>query len=282
IGFYKKCFLWGVVLPLRLAMGFATGSTFQALEVVFLLTIVYWTTTRRFPLEVLIISLCLLVMLIPIRGEFRAITWYGEGADLSTYDKFVLYVQTVAKMVRGQGMTWDEAVSNTAWRISHILTFGDVINLTPDFIPYMYGETYYPILTKPIPRILYPDKPIEDMGQLFGHRYRFLDANDFHTSFNLPQLVELYINFGPWGVAFGMFLIGLLFRCIQQLVGCSRNIGNIVLGSYTFMHLSFMENSFSMTLGVVFWFGVFFVALHCFIKTTESMGGAKSIPSKLA
>jgi hypothetical protein len=37
---------------------------------------------------------------------------------------------------------------------------------------------------------------------------------DRQTSFNFPQLVEFYANFGVWGVALGMLFLG----CVQRLL----------------------------------------------------------------
>jgi len=111
------------------------------------------------------------------------------------------------------------------------MTFAEIIERTPAQIPFWGGGTLYPLLFKPIPRLLYPDKPRESSGQTFGHLYGFLSPDDETTSYNLPQLVEFYGNFGILGVLAGMFFLGVLYRVIQYIfVHPSMGLGAIVGG----------------------------------------------------
>ena len=84
-------------------------------------------------------------------------------------------------------------------RMADIDTFAAVILATPEQIPYWRGETLYPLLFKPIPRFLYPEKPEDISGGTFPHRYGFLSQANRETSFNLSPMVELYCNFGIAG-----------------------------------------------------------------------------------
>ena len=80
---------------------------------------------------------------------------------------------------------------------------------------YLYGETYYPILFKCVPHLIWPDKP-DDVRDL-GHRYGFLPEGNEVNAVNVHHVGEMYINFGAWGVVLGMFVLGVLYRIIYEL-----------------------------------------------------------------
>jgi hypothetical protein len=83
------------------------------------------------------------------------------------------------------------------WRITYPLSaFSLVYEKTPKQIPFWEGESYTNIFYKFIPRIIWPDKPKEDMGQRFGHRYSILADDNLTTSMNTPILAEAYMNYG--------------------------------------------------------------------------------------
>lgn len=55
------------------------------------------------------------------------------------------------------------------------------------------GKTIYlPLLTKMIPRSLWPNKPDERFGNDWARRYGYL-RDDYSTSYNLPWLPEQYM-----------------------------------------------------------------------------------------
>jgi hypothetical protein len=150
------------------------------------------------------------------------------------------------------------------------MTFAEVIEKTPAQIPYWGGETLYPLLFKPIPRLLYPDKPSEHSGQTFGHLYWFLDPDDETTSYNLPQLIELYGNFGIPGVLVGMFLLGILYRVIQYIfVHPGMGLGAMVGAVYIFTRLLLIESPLSLVIGGLFWGFIFLGLLHMVMKIAE-------------
>jgi hypothetical protein len=120
---------------------------------------------------------------------------------------------------------------------------------------------------------LYPDKPHEISGQAFGHRYSFLDEQDTQTSYNLPQLIEFYANFGPLGVLVGMLLIGLIYRTIDHLYfHANAGLGAVVGGIYIVVKLLAIETALSIVLGSVFWCIAFLAVMNVMTKVAESIG----------
>lgn len=263
--------LWGVVIPVRLFLAASTGATFQILEVVLVLALTYTAVRRRVPWILLGIGLASLLIIRPGQIPFRALTWTGGTGDLSVsvFQRVALFKDIIKEVVIGQATTASDAVQIVTSRLSHILTFAEVIELTPDVVPFWSGETYYPLLSKWIPRAVFPDKPLEVSGQDFGHRYGFLAPDDWTTSYNLPQLVEFYANFGVPGLMVGMFLLGILYRTLQRMFEHPRmGLGSVVGGVYVLSKLLSIESALSMVLGGVFWSIVFLALLNEGVKIT--------------
>ncbi len=95
-------------------------------------------------------------------------------------------------------------------RLSQLGILAVVINKTPSEVPFRYGVTYLPLISKWIPRIVWDGKPTENQGNQFGHWYGFIGPDDFNTSVNLPWLVELFLNFGWGGLFWGMLTLGVI------------------------------------------------------------------------
>jgi hypothetical protein len=106
-----------------------------------------------------------------------------------------------------------------------------VLNKTPVKIPFWEGESYANLTYKFIPRFLWKDKPTENMGQIFGHRYEILNWDNDHTSMNTPILAEAYMNFGILFVFILFIILGLLlanFLLTQNLlINKFENVENL-------------------------------------------------------
>ena len=152
--------------------------------------------------------------------------------------------------------------------------FALTVSQTPNNIPYWGGETCYPILVAPIPRIIYPDKPQENVGNTFGHRYDILPPGNWQTSINIPQIIKLYGNFGILGVVFGSLLIGVLYRTLDQMfLHRGSPFGSVIAGIYLFTCLSDIENSGGSVFGGLFIESFVIVVFHLGIRFTEELVG---------
>ena len=141
-------------------------------------------------------------------------------------------------------------IAKTLSRVNHLGELAYVIRTTPDPVPYLHGSTYYPLLFKPIPRLFWEDKPEDNSGQIFGHRYGLLNPTDTATSANMGVVIEAWIN-GGWTVlvlssfAFGM----LIYLAWRYLLGESGEIGNIVLGTVFIVSGVTTESSMNLVAG---------------------------------
>jgi hypothetical protein len=110
------------------------------------------------------------------------------------------------------------------WRMSYpVSALSMVMDKTPTDVPFWNGESYAPLIYKWIPRFIWPDKPSEQMGQIFGHRYRILREDDLHTSMNTPIIAEAYMNFSYFGIFAVMILMGLVIGNVYFMSNLKTN-----------------------------------------------------------
>jgi hypothetical protein len=135
-----------------------------------------------------------------------------------------------------------------------------VTMLSPKTVPYWDGYTYDYLKSKIIPRIIWKNKPQDRLGNEFGHRYNILtpenkerrEKKDVSTSWNMPVLNELYVNYGNKGVFYGMLIIGLLYSFIAKIFAVSslKNIENPI-AFFVFVPIFFLESHASLVFGAV-------------------------------
>ena len=94
-------------------------------------------------------------------------------------------------------------------------------------LDYWPGETFLLWIVAPIPRTIWPDKPVVRIGGDIGTKV----FGQPEASGTPPGYVaELYINFGVWGVFIGMFLLGFILRLIYESIGKYVRVnGNLTL-----------------------------------------------------
>ncbi len=127
-----------------------------------------------------------------------------------------------------------------------------ISKFTPDEIPHLNGKSYLTLITKPIPRVIWPGKPKEEFGRYFGITYKVLNPLDTVTSWNTPVLTEFYANFGKKGIIFGMFLLGGLFAIITRKLDFRKNNILFLITLASFYPIFYMESNLSLLIGVLF------------------------------
>jgi hypothetical protein len=212
------------------------------------------------------IGVPLIVVALAVKAEFRALTWVeGRTPAMNPVQKGSMFLEIATSFV----VTADRdeiyfASQTIAQRFDLVSLLAYVIDETPSRVPYWDGESYQALLWKFIPRLLYPEKPVEEMGQTFGHRYGLLDEDDISTSVNMPQLCEMYANFGAPGVVIGMFLLGTFFRILNHSLNHDK-LGSwgMVSSATIFSGLINIESNFSLVYGGI----IYSTALLCMLGT---------------
>ena len=239
------------------------GSLAKVVFLFILIGIIYWREKQTIPWAFCIAIIFIIVALNPVKHVYRSVINNEIVENLSFADKSVLFANSIQVFFNSGGSIFSiiDSDTSTVNRLAHISTLSKVIEKTPNEIPYWMGETYIPMFTFFIPRILWADKPLEDTGQSFGHRYSFLNKTDFSTSYNMPWITELYANFGIIGISIGMFLIGFFFRLLVNYLSIDTPNGiEFVVGLSVTFELFFADSNFSLLAN-----GVFFKYILCLV-----------------
>ena len=258
-----------------------TGMLSSTIVFGLFLALVAFRYRPRLAVILAVLSLGFLIVLSPVKLEFRQLTWLGgDQSSPSTVERARLLAQLAENYYfpAQYGSPSEDHINmfgGLANRLSMINFLSRVVSMTPSSIPYWEGYTYRSLFTKFIPRFLWPDKPEELTGNQFGQRYGFLDPGDNTTSMNLPWIVELYANFGTWGILLGMGMFGLLLAFLNQLFNRPQmNPVEFVYGTSLVFVLFYQESSFALMIGSVF---LLSIALYVLLKL--AYGGVVS-PSK--
>ena len=214
-----KVFLWVFLIPVRLTLDLTGGLTFFFILDIIIFILIYMQQRQQIPWRGIVIASLITFFIFSVKTDYRSLISYESPEQYSTIPKKVLlYLELLQKRIFGTEKQIAATYERLALRTNNVVLFSRIVYLTPDYIPYWNGYTYNTLLYSIFPRLIVPGKPIKQLGQEFGHRYNLLDYFDRTTSLNLPQLIEMYINFGPLGVIVGMFLMGLLYRSIYVLL----------------------------------------------------------------
>jgi oligosaccharide repeat unit polymerase len=98
----------------------------------------------------------------------------------------------------------------------------------PGKLPFAYGQTLITWVFAPIPRTLWPQKPIVSMGSVIGQEvYGTKDSEGKGAGISPGFIAELYWNFGYVGVIAGMFIMGVclkfLYATFKPYLTSNRN-----------------------------------------------------------
>jgi len=115
---------------------------------------------------------------------------------------------------------------------------------------FLNGETYKLLMTKFIPRIVYPNKPSELWGQKYAKNFNFLPTSDTTTSINLDSISESYINFGFYGAPiYPFFLICIIYITFLIMNKLNNEFKILILTSIPVFIISSLEGNTSGWIG---------------------------------
>jgi hypothetical protein len=215
----------GVLFTAAIILG-AVGGTKQSFVVAILAVIIPRTVSRgRLPWGgVLAAVLSFLLLVIPFNLAYRAsargaVTLSTAGAVAAAPS---ILRQVVATDLRPSVL--GQSASFLAQRIRSIDSPAIIMQRTPGQIPYSSpGQLAEAPVLDVIPRIVWPGKPILAVGYQVSQEYFELPSN-LYTSSDVTPEADLYRHGGWIPVIAGMFLLGCLFRVLDDVADVSRNL----------------------------------------------------------
>ncbi len=196
------------------------------------------------------------ILFSPVKSEYRM---YQFNTN-SVFEKLdVIYNLILNSNVTNYENTLEKQTKEgPVWRLSYPLSAVSLVKQkTPSIIPFWDGESYLPIFTKFIPRFLWPDKPKENMGQEFGHRYGILAWDNLTTSMNTPIVAEAYMNFGETGFYLIFFILAIVMAKVYSKQNSTQNqdplsvdtIINTITIAIATVYFTQWESNLSMMIG---------------------------------
>lgn len=192
----------------------------------------------------------------------------APAAQESQVRKTLTYLSSLGRLV-GQPLNQlpsglYQALIISTYRVDFLVPLAYLISQTPERIPYLLGETYYPLLVKPVPRAIYPNKP-QDVPEFrrIVQRYSLLPEGNEINLFKVHQMGEMYINFGIAGVLLGMLILGALCRALYRMFFHSGATAiTMAAGAMIMTRLLLgMEDWASPVWGFILWYAVLLVLL---------------------
>ena len=247
----QRRILYTIILPGYLFSLSFSGSVGGLIAPSVFFIFIFYNVAKKIPWIFLALTFSAFLILRPAMETYRSYIWFGGSySNAGIFERAKLLGEIVGDIfLSGRNDVKDDVLELTTARTNQLSVLAAVIQQTPESVEFWKGETYLTLLSTPIPRFLWPNKPAKDLGQQFGHRYGFIGDFDITTSFNLPQIAEFYANFGLIGVFFGMYLTGRIYRYLYELFSQKNGITNLVFGAYIFSKCTNIESDFSLVFG---------------------------------
>jgi hypothetical protein len=208
---------------IALLAGISSGwlGSFVGVAVVAVAAYIY--ERRKVPLVAIMIGIPIILFLQPGKDKFRQQYWH-EGASESYVERLNFWLDT-------SWNAWGDALANadkeqarnlanqTLGRLSLLQQTANVMESTPERVPYQKGRLYSYMLVTFIPRLFWPDKPsVNDSNRWYQVAYRLTMRNDLNgVSIAVGYLTESYINFGWFGSPLVMVCLGILLGLFDRI-----------------------------------------------------------------
>lgn len=200
----------------------------------------------------------------------------APSAQESQARKTLIYLSSLGRLVDQQltqlPLDLGRGLVTSTYRLDFLVPLAYLISVTPERLPYLLGDTYYPLLVKPVPRVIYANKP-DELAEFrrIGQNYALLPAGNEINVFKVHQMGELYINFGIVGVLLGMLILGAVFRVLYRLFFHSGATAVTMAAGALIMTklLLGMEDWVSTVWGVILWYVVLLVLLWAALRLAQ-------------
>jgi hypothetical protein len=221
--------LRGQIEPMvRSAMAFTAGG---------------WITLRRVPLAFIAAMVVIFLVVQPAKQSYRAQVWGytgRTGEQVSFGGRVTAWQEAFGDVFSRGSRKSDDSTTSSLARLTELNPVMYAIEVVPQRVPYLYGESLFEILYSPIPRLIWKDKPTtldrsaQRWAVIFGIQ---TERGSLSTAIGLNLLVEGFWNFGWFGIALFSFAAGLIPGISQTLLSgrhwALRAIGIAQLASVT-------------------------------------------------
>ena len=203
--------------------GISSGWLGSFVGLAIMATAVFVYERRKLPLVAIMVGIPIVLFLQPGKEKFRQQYWRTGASDA--------YVERFSFWMDSSWSEWGRALSSsdqdelknlanqTLGRLSLLQQTANVMEATPERIPYQQGRLYSYMLITFVPRLFWPDKPtVNDSNRWYQVAYGLTDPRDLRgVSIATGSLTESYINFGWFGPPLVIFCIGIFLGLFDKV-----------------------------------------------------------------
>ena len=135
-------FLWGFLIPIRMAIGLGTGSAASGLIVGILVAMMFASVRRSIPWKMMALGTVALFILRPAEAPYRIATWGGRLSDASVIEKARVFGNIVYRITLGGAVPPQALIDMAGMRLAQFTVFGEVIADTPSMVPFWRGRVF--------------------------------------------------------------------------------------------------------------------------------------------
>jgi hypothetical protein len=162
------------------------------------------------PLFCVLVSLVFLV--VPVMNIYREYYFLPIGSDMLMTER----VQRSYLAVKRSSHTSADVISSleeVIERFEGIIPFSVIVSQTQagGRLDFEHGRTFLLLPSAFIPRFVWPEKPRISLGRMIRLEY-YGWGEGTRGEHAVTHIGELYLNFGLPGIAFGMLILGIIYR----------------------------------------------------------------------
>jgi len=211
-----------VFLVSRFMAGISSGWLGASVAIMIIGGVAYLYERRTIPATAVIFVLVYILFFQAGKEAFRK-TFWGERVDSTLSQRISFWSSESLRnweltLENPNSENWQRLADQSLGRLSLLQQTANVIDLTPEVVPYQQGRLYTYMLVTFIPRALWEDKPsVSEANQFYQVAYGLTDEDHLGSvSIAVGTCAESFINFGWWGPLLIMMPLGIFFDYFQH------------------------------------------------------------------
>lgn len=218
----RSLFVAAVVL--QSVVGLMSGMLSEALGAPVIAAALLWARRGRVPLGLIAAGVVTFLVLNPAKVNYRKITWFRN--ETTSMQQLTNWSDALAYTYFGSDNELMDSVENSlssaAVRVNTLGQVAQMFDWVPERVPWAGPDRWLAVPSLLIPRLVWPDKPIQE--EFFNRDYTYVfrlqkpgSAAVGSTSITLPSVGDGYWRVGWYGVGIEACVLGLLLGLAQAI-----------------------------------------------------------------
>jgi hypothetical protein len=209
-------------------LGMLTGMMGTAMMPAVIAAALLWARRGHLPGSLVAAGVCVFLIFNPAKSVYRKLTWFNT--ELTALDRITFWgdalwythVDAGNGDLRDIGGSFESSLRTAASRVNTLGQVAHIFDWVPERVPHAGPDSWLMVPQLLIPRMLWPDKPIQE--ELFNKQYTYQfrlqspgGRTENMTSIALPSVGDGYWRLGWPGVAIEAFFMGLVIGWAQAI-----------------------------------------------------------------